>query len=116
MQEGTLSGHTDETLMDMTSAGNVQALDALYGRYARRLFSYLLRMLNYDRQLAEDALQDVFLRIAESPGAFDSSRSFKTWVFCVAHNRCMDHFRRMKRHPENDLGDTDHAGSEEMLK
>jgi RNA polymerase sigma-70 factor (ECF subfamily) len=53
-------------------------------------------MLNFDKELAEDALQDVFLKIAEAPDKFDTSRSFKTWIFSVASNSCKNYYRHKK--------------------
>ena len=53
-------------------------------------------MLNFDKNLAEDALQDLFLKIAESPDKFDGSRSFKTWVFSVASNSCKNFYRHQQ--------------------
>lgn len=59
--------YADEDLMFYLSKGEVLAFDELYARYSKRLMIYFTRMLNFDRNLAEDALQDLFLKIAESP-------------------------------------------------
>lgn len=76
--------------------GEVQAFDELYNRYSKNLLLYFRRMLNFDKELAEDALQDVFLKIAASPEKFDRSRSFKTWIFSVASNSCKNYYRHQK--------------------
>ncbi|HXD91939.1 MAG TPA: sigma-70 family RNA polymerase sigma factor, partial [Bacteroidia bacterium] len=60
------------------------------------LLGYFIRMLNFDKELAEDALQDLFLKIAEAPENFDRQRSFKTWIFSVAANRCKNYYRHKK--------------------
>lgn len=88
--------YSDEELMLYLSQGEVLAFDELYERYSRRLMGYFTRMLNFNRELAEDALQDLFLKIAESPQKFDRNRSFKTWVFSVASNSCKNYYRHMK--------------------
>lgn len=76
--------YTDEELMHFIINGEEFAFNELYKRYAKKLLGYFTRMLNYDKNLAEDALQDVFLKIAEAPTKFDNSRSFRTWVFlCI---------------------------------
>jgi len=85
--------YSDEELMFYLSTGEVLAFDELYARYSRRLMIYFTRMLNFDKDLAEDALQDLFLKIAEHPEKFDRSRSFKTWVFSVASNTCKNFYR-----------------------
>jgi len=85
--------YSDEELMFYLSSGEVLAFDELYARYSRRLMIYFTRMLNFDKDLAEDALQDLFLKIAEHPEKFDRSRSFKTWIFSVASNTCKNFYR-----------------------
>lgn len=85
--------YADEELMFYLSTGEVLAFDELYARYSKRLMIYFTRMLNFDRNLAEDALQDLFLKIAESPEKFDHSRPFKTWIFSVASNCCKNYYR-----------------------
>jgi RNA polymerase sigma-70 factor (ECF subfamily) len=76
--------------------GEVSAFDELYMRYSKRLLGYFIRMLNFDKELAQDALQDLFLKIAETPESFDRERSFKTWIFSVAANRCKNYYRHKK--------------------
>lgn len=84
---------TDEELMIQICVGEAAAFDELYKRYAKRLLGYFMRMLNFDKQVAEDALQDVFMKIAEDPEKFNGSRSFKTWIFSVASNYCKNVYR-----------------------
>ncbi len=86
----------DEELMVYIIKGEELAFDEIYQRYSQRLLGYFIRMLNFDKNLAEDALQDLFLKIAEAPEKFDSSRSFKTWVFVVASNSCKNYYRHKK--------------------
>jgi len=87
---------TDEALMFHLGNGQELAFDELYKRYSRRLLGYFIRMLNFDKSMAEDALQDLFLKIAEAPEKFDHSRSFKTWIFSVASNTCKNYYRHKK--------------------
>jgi RNA polymerase sigma-70 factor, ECF subfamily len=85
--------YNDEELMQHIVNGEVVAFDELYYRYSKSIMAYLYRMLNFDKALAEDALQDIFLKIAEAPQKFDRSRSFKTWIFSVASNSCKNYYR-----------------------
>jgi RNA polymerase sigma-70 factor (ECF subfamily) len=93
--------YSDEELMLYLGSGEVLAFDELYERYSKRLMVYFTRMLNFDKNLAEDALQDLFLKIAEAPERFDSSRSFKTWIFSVASNSCKNYYRHKKVRNDN---------------
>jgi RNA polymerase sigma-70 factor, ECF subfamily len=86
----------DEELMSMVRAGEVAAFDEIYLRYSKRLLAYFTRMLNFNKNLAEDALQDLFLKIAERPELFDTKRSFRTWIFSSASNSCKNYYRHLK--------------------
>src|SRR4051812_34295599 len=83
----------DEELMFHLDKGETSAFDELYKRYSHRLLVYFTRMLNFDRELAKDALQDLFLKIAESPEMFDRNLSFRVWVFSMASNSCKNFYR-----------------------
>lgn len=87
---------SDEELMFYVRNGEVAAFDELYFRYGKCLLVYFTRMLNFDRNLAEDALQNLFMKLAEAPEKFDTSRSFKTWIFSVASNSCKNYYRQKK--------------------
>lgn len=85
--------------MQKASQGNGAAFEELYIRYGAKLLSYFKRMLWNDKELAEDCLQKLFLRIIEKPELFDTNRNFKTWIYSAAHNICKNEYRRMDTHP-----------------
>lgn len=85
---------SDEQLMGRLQEGDAAALEALYQRYSRRLLAYLMRMLGDDRETAEDFLQDIFLKMYRQPGLFQRSQRFSSWIFTVAHHRCISEYRR----------------------
>jgi RNA polymerase sigma-70 factor (ECF subfamily) len=87
---------TDEALVARIRAGDRDAFDALYERYARRLFSYLMRMLK-DRALAEDLFQEVFLEVLRVDALELRDRRFAGWLFTVARNRALTHVRNQRR-------------------
>lgn len=93
---GKFSIYQDEELMQMLCAGEVLAFDELYLRYGKRLMTYFFRMLNYDKRNAQDALQDLFLKIAENPKAYNSNYAFKTWIFSIASNACKNYYRHQQ--------------------
>lgn len=80
--------------MELLAAGCHASLDELYGRYAARLLAYFVRMLDRDGALAQDFLQDLFLKVVERPELFDTRRSFRAWVYTIAHNMCRNERRR----------------------
>lgn len=90
----SLATRRDEELMELVGDGRHAALDELYARYASRLLAYFHRMLDRDEALAQDFLHDLFLKIIERPEHFDARRSFRTWLYSVAHNMCRNEYRR----------------------
>jgi RNA polymerase sigma-70 factor (ECF subfamily) len=102
---GRFSIYSDEELMGCVNNGEVAAFDELYFRYSGRLLRYFERMMNFNTARAEDALQDLFMKIATNPEKFDRSRTFKTWVFSVASNCCKNFYRHLdvERRGHNDI-------------
>jgi RNA polymerase sigma-70 factor (ECF subfamily) len=87
---------SDEKLMELIQRGDTSAFDELYDRYSRRLLLYFFRELGGDEEKAQDSLQDLFLKIVEKPGSFDTERRFSTWIFTVAYNMCKNEYRRLE--------------------
>ena len=80
-------------------AGDQGALAILYDRYARAVYSLALRMLA-DRGLAEDLVQEVFLRCWTRAGQFAADRgSFSTWLMGITHHLAVDMLRRQSTRP-----------------
>ncbi len=86
----------DEKLMQLIIVGDVQAFNELYSRYNQRLYYYFYRMLGNSSELANDFLQELFLKIIENPARFNPAQSFKTWIYSVAYNMCKNEYRRQE--------------------
>ncbi len=87
---------SDEKLMQCIQRGDVSAFNELYDRYGKRLLFYFFRGLGGDEEKAQDFLQEVFLKVVEKPGLFDTKRRFSTWIFTVAYNMCKNEYRRLE--------------------
>jgi len=87
---------SDEQLFARYRDGDTESLRTLLDRHHDDLMRFLFRMTG-DRQLAEDAFQDAFLQIHQSAGTFDTSRSFRPWLFTVAANKARDLLRKKGR-------------------
>ena len=75
----TKPGQEDTRLMQRVVAGEDAALAELYDRYAARVFGVCVRILS-EAQMAEDLLQEVYVRVWERAHLFDPTRgSFVTW-------------------------------------
>lgn len=80
-------------------AGEEDAIERLYERYSRTVFSYLVSRLG-DRAAAEDVQQQVFAEIWRRSEEFDPERSkLFTWVMVIARSRATDHLRRAVPEP-----------------
>ncbi|MPZ14559.1 MAG: sigma-70 family RNA polymerase sigma factor [Chloroflexi bacterium] len=81
-------------------AGDTSALDEVYHRHVRQVYSLVNRILR-DGSLAEDVTQDVFLKLWNQPGSYDPDRGgLGSWLLSVAHNRAIDLLRQRPRREE----------------
>jgi RNA polymerase sigma factor (sigma-70 family) len=92
---------TDESLMLRYAAGDSEAFDALYTRHELAVWRYMLRSVRIEA-VADDLLQDVWFSVARQAGTYQVKARFKTWLFTIAHNRMVDHFRTAKNHTSLD--------------
>jgi RNA polymerase sigma-70 factor (ECF subfamily) len=88
---------SDEKLMELISQRNQLAFAELYDRYSGKLMTYFMRMLWNDREMAEDQVQEVFMKIARQPELFDSTRVFRPWVYTIAYNNCKMEYRKAEK-------------------
>jgi RNA polymerase sigma-70 factor (ECF subfamily) len=83
----------DRLLMHHLQQGDAAAFDELYKRYSKPLLGYFIRMLNYDKPKAQDALHDLFLKVIEKPELFDTAKPFKSWIYTIAYNTCKNDYK-----------------------
>ena len=84
---------TDPELTAAFKAGDIEALGSLIERHKAALYGYLLRLTG-SQAAAEDIFQEVFLKLVKNPSAYGEREKFRAWLFTVARNAAMDHFRR----------------------
>ncbi len=91
---------TDHELIHLFKDGNLDALEALVLRHKDKLYTSILFLVK-DKYLAEDIFQDVFIRIIDTMrgGRYTEEGKFLPWAMRIAHNLCVDHFRKVKRSP-----------------
>lgn len=108
----TAQEESDESLMLRYAGGDIKAFDVLYARHELGVWRYVFRSVRV-QAVADDLLQDVWFSVARSAPTYAVSARFKTWLFTIAHNRLVDHFRTAKQHVSIDRheGDDDEGGS-----
>ncbi|MTI88717.1 MAG: RNA polymerase sigma factor [Balneolaceae bacterium] len=81
--------------------GDLDKLGLLFERYNRPLFSFFYRMCK-ESQLSEDLVQSVFERMLKYRSTYSGNGAFTTWMFSIARNAHIDHYRKQKRRAESD--------------
>ena len=91
----------DETLLQLIARKDEAALEELYDRYVRLLFSVALHMVG-NRSASEEIVLDVFTRIWENAGGYRQERSqATTWMTSITRYRAIDYLRRQGARPEH---------------
>ena len=90
----------DQQLVQLYLGGNSAALSTLVLRYKSKLYTSIYLLVK-DKYLAEDMFQDVFIRVIDKlkNGQYTEEGKFLPWVMRIAHNMCLDHFRKTRRLP-----------------
>jgi len=99
-ERGTKSHVTDETaLLERAKAYDATALAELYDRYAPRMYAYIYRRVS-NAALAEDLTGELFLRVLQAIQNEQAWRdSLTAWLYRIAHNLVVDHYRRKPPQP-----------------
>ena len=82
----------DEELMERYRDGDAGAFDALYGRHKGGVFRYLARQCA-SRGISEELFQDVWMNLIRARAAYTVQAKFTTYLYRLAHNRLIDHYR-----------------------
>lgn len=93
----------DNALMLKVRDGDVGKFSFLFERHHRTLFNFLLRLTG-SRDLSEDLVQEVFLRMLKYRQTFRPDSQFAAWMYQVARNACVDHFRKHKNEAPAETG------------
>lgn len=88
---------SDEVLINAIAGGAVWAMEPLYQRYSRILYSLAYRMVA-DHQIAEDLLQDAFLAVWRRATSYSpQSGAVRSWLVSIMHHRTIDYLRGVRR-------------------
>lgn len=93
-------------LLAQVRAGESEAWGELYRRYAPAIFRFCRRVLPAPED-AEDATTEIFMKVRQKLGMYDSSRPFTAWLYKVAGNHCWDMLRRRRVRQDLETGDVE---------
>jgi RNA polymerase sigma-70 factor (ECF subfamily) len=73
--------------------GDAGAFETLYARHRARLYRFVLRSVK-SRPIGEELFQEIWLRLIEARGRYSPQARFTTWLYTIAHNHLVDHWRK----------------------
>jgi RNA polymerase sigma factor (sigma-70 family) len=83
----------DEELMLAYGGGDAGAFETLYGRHRARVYRFVLRSVK-DRAIGEELFQEIWMRVIEARLRYTPQARFTTWLYTIAHNHLVDHWRK----------------------
>lgn len=101
---------TDEELVELTLQ-NHEAYGFIVERYEEKLLRYIMRISAGSKEDAQDLLQDVFLSAYKNLNDFDQNLKFSSWIYRIAHNKVISHFRKITARPKT----TTYEGDSQLL-
>jgi RNA polymerase sigma-70 factor (ECF subfamily) len=103
---GDMSAAELADVLTQVRAGDSEAWGELYGLYAPAIFRFCRRAL-HTREDAEDATTEIFMKVRQKLGTYDSTRPFTAWLYKVASNHCWDLLRRRRIRQDLETGDVE---------
>ncbi len=99
---------SDEILMQRYARGDARAFDELYARHRAPLYRYFIRQVS-DRATANDLYQGAWEKIIRARDRYRESSSFSVWLYAIAHNHLVDHYRSVRLVQQVEMDDlSDH--------
>ena len=84
---------SDQELMRLVQAGDFSPASEIYDRYSGRIYNFALRFLK-NAEAAEDATQEVFVKMMRHANQFQGDAKLSTWLFSITANWCRDYLRK----------------------
>jgi RNA polymerase sigma-70 factor (ECF subfamily) len=84
---------SDQELMRIVQAGDYSPASEIYDRYSGRIYNFAFRFLK-NAEAAEDAVQEVFVKMLKHANQFQGDAKLSTWLFSITANWCRDHLRK----------------------
>jgi len=92
----TKSISDEEAVQGFITSQKAVYFDLLYSRYSSKIFGKCLSLLK-DEEKAEDATQEIFVKILLNLSKFSGKSKFSTWIYSITYNFCIDSIRKKKK-------------------
>ncbi|PIT86317.1 MAG: hypothetical protein COU33_03830 [Candidatus Magasanikbacteria bacterium CG10_big_fil_rev_8_21_14_0_10_43_6] len=106
MQHTQMPDTTDEELAVLTIS-NQALFGILIERYEGKLRRYIHRITSVTKEDCDDILQEIFINVYKNLAGFDTSLSFSSWIYRIAHNHVRSQFRKKQARPQSIIIDAD---------
>ena len=99
-----LTGAASSTLSDEEAVRlylethNINYFNLIYDRYSDKVFAKCISILRHQTD-AEDAVQDIFVKLLLNLSGYNGSSRFSTWLYSITYNLCIDHVRKQRKTP-----------------
>ena len=93
---------SDFELIQGIKRGQTSAMELLVHRWYPRIFRYVFKLTGHEQD-SYDLTQDVFVAVLQNINRYYLWKKFDSWIFTIAHNKCMDYFRMQKRTALTDI-------------
>src|SRR5437762_5895560 len=90
---GEMKHLSDQELMRIVQAGDLSPSSEIYDRYSGRIYNFAFRFLK-SAEAAEDATQEVFVKMIKYANQFHGDAKLSTWLFSITANWCRDYLRK----------------------
>lgn len=100
-EKAEMTDLTDQELMGLVQAGDYSPAAVLYDRYSTRIYNFAYRFLR-NAEAAEDATQEVFVKMIKHAHQFNGEAKLSTWLFSITANLCRDHLRKADNKAKDD--------------
>ncbi len=105
---------SDLELLDSALKGDTEAFSKLVQKYQKPIYFLALRMTSWEHDEAADITQQTFINAFRSLGKFKRQSSFKTWLYQIGINLCLNSVKGKKKNPTSvDIADVDIIDTEE---
>ena len=84
---------SDQELMRIVQAGDFSPASEIFDRYSSRIYNFAYRFLK-NSEAAEDAMQEVFVKMLKHANQFHGDAKLSTWLFSITANWCRDYLRK----------------------
>jgi RNA polymerase sigma-70 factor, ECF subfamily len=90
---------SDQELMRIVQGGDFSPASEIYDRYSARIYNFAFRFLK-NAEAAEDATQEVFVKMMKHANQFQGDAKLSTWLFSITANWCRDYLRKSDNKPK----------------